>query len=251
MKFLFTTLLLAGLCIACTNKTPTVATTTPTQPATAPAPSTPQPSQAAAAIVPRNACYRMTEGKNISVVRLNIDSIGNVNGGMAWEPFEADGARGWLKGKLQGDIITANFQYMIEGSIQTEEVMFKLVEKSIIKASAPIEEDKHGTLVIKDKSVIEWKEAFQEVDCSQVSATLRRIDMVITAIHENISIPKRKLKDIRSISPSANTHSVQTLRFQCLAAWLLSRFGICRRRNPNHLPHFERHAAHLASVNYF
>jgi hypothetical protein len=175
MKSVYFSLFFAlTLLFACKNETskPVVQAPAPTPPpVAAPAPVAPSPTS----------CYVMNVGKDITAVELT--TIGEaVTGYYAWEPFEKDGGRGSLKGTKTGDVITAIFQYMIEGSIQSEEVMFKLEGDKLMQASAPLDDVK-GVSVIKDKTKIDWtKEVFATVDCAKVKTSIDNAKEITTLI---------------------------------------------------------------------
>jgi hypothetical protein len=151
--------------VATTPTTPTVGTT-PTAPApvTATAP-TPAPTAATG-----TTCYEMRFKKDVTAVELTIKGD-DVTGFYAWEPYEKDGGHGSLKGKKTGDQITAIFNYMIEGSIQSEEVMFKMEGGKLLKSTNELV-DKKGVSVIKDKTKMKWGETFSPTDCAKVKGPI-------------------------------------------------------------------------------
>jgi hypothetical protein len=151
--------------VATTPSTPTVATT-PTAPApvTATAP-TPAPTAATG-----TSCYEMRFKKDVTAVELTIKGD-DVTGFYAWEPWEKDGGHGTLKGKKTGDQITAIFNYMIEGSIQSEEVMFKMEGGKLLKSTNELV-DKKKVSVIKDKTKMKWGETFTATDCAKIKAQI-------------------------------------------------------------------------------
>jgi hypothetical protein len=78
---------------------------------------------------------------------------------------EKDGAHGTFKGKKEGNIITATWNYMVEGSNQTEEIMVKLEGDKALKASGELVEAADGTLKLKDAANATWAETFTRVQC--------------------------------------------------------------------------------------
>jgi hypothetical protein len=78
---------------------------------------------------------------------------------------EKDGAHGTFKGKKEGNIITATWNYMVEGSNQTEEIMVKIEGDKAIKASGELVEAANGTLKLKDAANATWAELFTRVQC--------------------------------------------------------------------------------------
>jgi hypothetical protein len=154
----------------CKNETPKPIVAAPTPPPVV-----------APVVVSPTLCYAMYVGKDITAIELTTVNEA-VTGYYAWEPFEKDGGRGSLKGTKTGNVITAIFEYMIEGSIQSEEMMFKLEGDKLIQASAELHEVK-GVLVIKDKTKINWtKEVFDSVDCAKVKTSVDNAKQVSALI---------------------------------------------------------------------
>jgi hypothetical protein len=118
-----------------------------------------------------SSCYALREGKDVTAIELTTDQDA-VTGYFAWEPFERDGAHGYFQGKVADGLITADFTYMIEGSIQAEEIMFKMEGDRLLQGRGELE-DKNGRLIIKDKSTVEWTMAFQKTDCAEIGQTIQ------------------------------------------------------------------------------
>lgn len=79
-------------------------------------------------------CYILTEGdKNQDSTLIMLAFSGNlVSGTMDWQPFEKDGAHGTIEANLEGDRIKGVYHYMIEGSRQSEQVEFKMIENDYL-----------------------------------------------------------------------------------------------------------------------
>lgn len=148
---------------ACQNSKPTEAATTAAPEVTKPveAPLPPPPSVKADTM-----CFEMKFKKDISTVKLIIAGD-DVTGDYHWHPNEKDGGHGTLKGKKNGNLITADWNYMIEGSTQVEEVVFKMEGNKLLKAEGELEE-KTGKLVIKNMAKVKFSETFNTIDCSKV-----------------------------------------------------------------------------------
>jgi hypothetical protein len=188
MKKILFSLLCAAMFTACndapkapatptTAETPTAPTVapTPTTPTVAPTPTAPEPVTATAPTSAPTAatgtsCYEMRFKKDVTAVELTIKGD-DVTGFYAWEPYEKDGGHGSLKGKKTGDQITAIFNYMIEGSIQSEEVMFKMEGGKLLKSTNELV-DKKKVSVIKDKTKMKWGETFTATDCAKIKAQI-------------------------------------------------------------------------------
>ncbi|GAB4496714.1 MAG: hypothetical protein OHK0019_28950 [Saprospiraceae bacterium] len=78
---------------------------------------------------------------------------------------EKDGAHGTFKGKKNGDVITATWSYVVEGSNQTEEIMVKIEGDKAVKASGELVEGKDKVLRLKDATNATWAETFTRVQC--------------------------------------------------------------------------------------
>lgn len=79
---------------------------------------------------------------------------------------EKDGAHGTFKGKKEGEIITATWSYIVEGSNQQEEIMVKITGDKASKASGELMETKGGLLKLKDPKNVKWDgEVFSRVQC--------------------------------------------------------------------------------------
>jgi hypothetical protein len=115
-------------------------------------------------------CYEKRFKKDVTAIELTINGD-DVTGFYAWEPYEKDGGRGTLKGKKTADQITAIFNYMIEGSIQSEEVMFKMAGDKLLQSTNELV-DKKGISVIKDKTKMKWDDSFSLTDCAKIKGPI-------------------------------------------------------------------------------
>ncbi len=78
---------------------------------------------------------------------------------------EKDGAHGTFRGKKEGEMINAKWDYMVEGATQSEAIMIKLEGDKAVKASGELVEGKDGVLSLKDATKATWAETFSRVDC--------------------------------------------------------------------------------------
>jgi hypothetical protein len=125
-------------------------------------------------------CYELKFKKDITAVEMTITGD-VVTGFYAWEPWQKDGGRGAFKGKKAGDIVTAVFTFMIEGSTQSEEILFKIEADKILKGSGAMDEKK-GVLTIIDKTKIKWDETLLAVDCAKVKEPIKNAKEVADLI---------------------------------------------------------------------
>lgn len=108
-------------------------------------------------------CFEEKVGKDLTTVKLTIEGD-SVIGSMEWLPWEKDQARGTLKGKKNGNEIIANYDYMIEGSNQSEEKIFVLEGDKLLVKSGELE-DKNGKLVMKDPAKATVGQTLTKVAC--------------------------------------------------------------------------------------
>lgn len=109
-------------------------------------------------------CFIETFGKDSTLVSISINGD-VVEGEMRWIPYEKDGAVGTLKGKKVGDIITADYNYVIEGSEQLEEKVFVLKGNKLQIKEGELE-DKNGKLVMKFPEKAKVTSTLSQTDCT-------------------------------------------------------------------------------------
>lgn len=108
-------------------------------------------------------CFEEKIGKDLTTVRLTIEG-NDVIGSMEWLPWEKDQARGTLKGKKNGNEIVANYDYMIEGSNQSEEKIFVLEGDKLLIKTGELQ-DKNGKLVLKNPAKATVGQTLKKVAC--------------------------------------------------------------------------------------
>ncbi len=110
-------------------------------------------------------CYEYRVGQDLTTVQLVINGD-NITGEMHWIPFEKDGAHGTLAGTRDGAEIKAVYSYMIEGSSQTEEVMFKIEGDQLLRKVGELEDPNFdGNLKLKDPENTSYGETYTQVVC--------------------------------------------------------------------------------------
>lgn len=109
-------------------------------------------------------CYLFSEGQDSTFLTLTI--AGNtVTGRMEWVPWEKDGARGDLTGKLEGNKVTADWNYTIEGSEQAEEKVFIIEKDAVGEMTGELTEVAGGKLVLKDPADAKIGSYLTKVPC--------------------------------------------------------------------------------------
>jgi hypothetical protein len=109
-------------------------------------------------------CFELKEGKDVTTVKLVMKGD-SITGEMEWLPWEKDGAVGTLKGKKVGEEIIVDYEYVIEGSSQMEEKIFKIDGEKLLIKEGELTETKTGKLVLKDASKAKYSETLLKVNC--------------------------------------------------------------------------------------
>ncbi len=120
-------------------------------------------------------CYQyVSKGKDKYSCQIETRATLNpfVSGYFDWAPYEKDGGHGILKnGVIENGMLTADYIYMIEGSVQAEEVYFKMDGDKLIQMSGELV-DKKGKLVAKDKTKLKADVVMTKVDCAVLKETI-------------------------------------------------------------------------------
>lgn len=182
-KVLLSCALVAAL-VGCKNETKNPATSVPTTPPpVTPAKETSTPTTASAMIT--STCYQFVLKKDLTSCQLIVDDKGGISGFYDWTPDQKDGGHGLLMNgqKMGGDTIVVDWKYMIEGTVQTEELMFKQSADKLIKLEGALD-DKGGRLVVKDKKKLKAGDTLVKVDCVKLDEVIKNIGQIEKAIKE-------------------------------------------------------------------
>lgn len=110
-------------------------------------------------------CYEYRVGKDVTTVNLVLDG-NTVTGEMNWLPYEKDSGRGTLQGTRDGNEISAIWTYVIEGSNQTEEVLFKMEGDQLLRKTGElVDTNNDGNLKMKDPASAQYNETYTKVAC--------------------------------------------------------------------------------------
>ena len=139
--------------------------------------------------VVETSCYSSEIGGDLTAIQL-IQNQEKISGYYAWEPKAKDAGHGDFNGKIEDGKIVADFTYLIEGAIQAEEVIFKLMNDSLVQGQGELVENVVGKLVIKDHSQLQWSELFNKTDCKNVKGAIDR------AIAISVEIEKQTMKTL-------------------------------------------------------
>lgn len=138
------------------------------------------------AVEPITSCYLLKFGKDINAFQVTVNPDNSAEGFIAWEPFEKDGGRGFFEGKKENNLLTGDFTYMIEGSIQTEEVVFKIVDEGVAKERGTLD-DSGERFIIVDKSSLSFEDIYKKVDCSEIMPSVENAKAVTDIIRSERS----------------------------------------------------------------
>ncbi len=111
-------------------------------------------------------CFGKLFNQDVTDVQLTI--LGSaVTGKMDWIPSEKDSARGTLLGfKNAAGELDLIYDYMIEGSQQTETKIMKIEDgKLLVKVGELLDPKNDGNLVYKDVSQAKFSEVLEPINC--------------------------------------------------------------------------------------
>lgn len=115
--------------------------------------------------VPTAECFLFVQGKDS--IKLSIEKSEDiVTGSLAYKFYEKDKSFGTINGKLNGDILKADYTFQAEGTTSTREVIFmKNGDKLIPGYGETIEKD--GKFVFKDNTKLDFNttQALVKVAC--------------------------------------------------------------------------------------
>jgi hypothetical protein len=111
-------------------------------------------------------CFSKLFNQDVTDIQLTI--LGrSVTGKMDWIPYEKDSARGTLQGfKNAAGELDLVYDYMIEGSQQTETKIMKIENgKLLVKVGELLDPKYDGNLVYKDVNQAQFTEVLEPVQC--------------------------------------------------------------------------------------
>ena len=117
---------------------------------------------------PQNApmCFLSSVSKDSTSVRLQIDGD-KVTGELYWLPYQKDSAYGKFKGKITGDTISVEYNYMIEGNQQSEDKIFVMQGDNLLEMGGELilMGDK---MVIKQPAKVKVRNRLTKIDCGKL-----------------------------------------------------------------------------------
>ncbi|GAA4442453.1 hypothetical protein GCM10023091_29330 [Ravibacter arvi] len=115
--------------------------------------------------VPETGCYANTFGSD--TVQLKVEVFPNVvTGTLSYNFFEKDRNSGEIEGRLMGDTLLADYNFMSEGKRSVRQVVFLIRDGAAIEGYGASEE-KDGKMVFKDLKQIDFSKGIKlaEVSC--------------------------------------------------------------------------------------
>lgn len=128
-----------------------------------------------------NSCYFSNLGQDTTAVQITL-TADKASGYLAWEPYEKDGARGKFEGERSGAYVHAQFTYMIEGAIQSEEMVLKMDGNRLYQGNYR-DPEAHQAFPPADAD-IDWRDTLMKTDCSRVQAAVQRATDVYDMIQK-------------------------------------------------------------------
>jgi hypothetical protein len=118
-------------------------------------------------------CYQFTRNRDTTTCQLTVNDTGDFTGYYSSTIYEKDGRFGLLKGKTNfgKDTLVADFKYVQEGQIATEEVIFVKSPSKLTNLESTVF-DKNGNPVMSDRKKLKAGDALLQVDCAKVKAVV-------------------------------------------------------------------------------
>jgi hypothetical protein len=134
--------------------------------------STTAPAANAGSQEPVTTCYVQRSGENLSVVQVTVQGD-SVSGYIAQEMVVGNGARGSFSGRKEGNLITADYTFLMDSTVQIHEVMFKMEGDKLFQGAGGMIMD-NNRMVMRDKSALHWLGPLVKTDCNSVEDAIDR-----------------------------------------------------------------------------
>jgi hypothetical protein len=100
-------------------------------------------------------------------IALSIEDGEKVSGTKAWQPKNEHGARGYLDGIVNGDVIQVLWSYEIEGSEQSEEMVLKLDGDKLLIGEGELVEGGNGRMNLKEPNSVAFTTSLKKVPVTE------------------------------------------------------------------------------------
>lgn len=120
-------------------------------------------------------------------VALSIEDNEKVNGTKVWQPKGEHGASGTFEGIVNGDVIQVVYDYTIEGSEQSEEMVFKLQGDTLLIGEGELEDAGNGRLNLKEPNKVSFTTVLKQVTVSEPKPGTPERKAIMDAMREPVS----------------------------------------------------------------
>jgi hypothetical protein len=103
-------------------------------------------------------------------IALSVSDDGSVSGTKTWQPAEGHGARGWLDGVVNGDVIQVLYSYEIEGSEQSEEMVLKIADGKLLIGEGELVDGGDGRMNLKEPNKVGFTKSLEMVEFTEPKA---------------------------------------------------------------------------------
>ncbi|MCF2498524.1 MULTISPECIES: hypothetical protein [Dyadobacter] len=104
---------------------------------------------------PVSECYAYATDKDSAFLHIEMTAENIVTGELEYSLFEKDKNRGKIEGKINGDTLLADYQFMSEGVESTREVVFLKKDGNWVEGFGPVDE-KDGGMRFSDRSKLDF-----------------------------------------------------------------------------------------------
>jgi hypothetical protein len=111
--------------------------------------------------------FAKESGKESTRIALSIEDNQKVYGTKVWQPKGEHGARGSLEGIVNGGVIQVVYDYTIEGSEQSEEMVLKLEGDTLLIGEGELEDAGNGRLKLKEPNKVSFTTVLKKVPVSE------------------------------------------------------------------------------------
>jgi hypothetical protein len=111
-------------------------------------------------------CYEMLMKRDTATLKIDL-ADSTVTGQLDYHFFEKDSNSGTIKGVVRNGYIYAEYHFMSEGTTSVREVVFKIVDDTLIQGFGDLKEQ-NGRLIFTDKNTLQYQHAtpFLKVPCA-------------------------------------------------------------------------------------
>lgn len=110
-------------------------------------------------------CYQMIMKRDTATLKIDL-ADSTITGQLNYYFFEKDRNSGSIIGVIRNGYIYADYQFMSEGVMSVREVVFKIVDDSLVQGFGDLKEQ-NGKLVFTDKDALQYHQTnpFYKVSC--------------------------------------------------------------------------------------